>query len=125
MKNRPGQTLVMLLVFMAIAISTTTAATMLSISNAKSSLRLETSYEALSAAESGMEDALLQLLRDPSYNGGDTLQVGDGTATINVTGGNPLTITSIGSVGGYIRTVRVTGSFVGVIFNINSWTQIY
>jgi len=121
---KSGQTIVMLLVFMAIAITVTTASVFLSISNSQNSSRLQISNEALAVAESGMENALLRLLRDPSYTG-ETLPVGDGNATISLAGSSPVVITSVGRMGNYVRTVRVTGSFAGVIFNINSWTQVY
>jgi hypothetical protein len=121
---KKGQTIVMLMVFMAIAITVTTAAVAISITNSQANLKIQTSSEALSVAESGMENALIRLLRDPTYTG-ETLPVSDGLATITISGSSPVTITSVGTMGDYVRTVRVTGSFVGVIFNISSWTQVY
>jgi hypothetical protein len=121
---RKAQTIVMLLVFMSVAFTITTASVLLSISNSQSNTRLQASNEALAVAESGMENALLRLLRGPSYTG-ETLPVGDGEATISLTGTSPVVITSVGQIGDYTKTVRVTGSFVGVIFNISSWQQIY
>ncbi len=122
---KSGQVLVMLLVFMAMAITVTTAAVGLSISNSWSNNRLQTSHEALVIAESGAEDALLRLLRNPALSETYDLSDGDAQATITVSGTSPVTITSVGTVGNFQRTVVVTGNFVGVIFNISSWTQTF
>lgn len=121
---KSGQTLVMLLVFMSMAITVTTASVAVSISNSYSNSRLHMSNQALAVAEAGMENALLRLLRDPLYSG-ETLPVGDGVATIVTSGTNPVIITSTGQVGDFQRTVQVSGSFVGLIFNINSWNQLF
>lgn len=130
---KSGQTIVMLLVFMAVAITITTASVILSISNSQTNTRLQSSNEALAIAESGMENALIRLLRDPSYIGETNLPVGDGKVTINITNSgtcpvgqqNPTLITSTGVLGSYTRTVQAFGCFAGVIFNISSWQQIY
>lgn len=57
-------------------------------------------------AESGAENAILMLLRNPSYTG-ESLALNGGTATISVTGADPVQITSIGEIGAYRRTVYV------------------
>jgi len=122
---KPGVALVLLLVFMAIAITVTSAAVLLTISFSQSSTRQDISHAALSVAESGMENALMRLLRNPAYSG-ETLTVDDGVATINVSsGGGTYTVTSTGQVGDYSRTVRVLVQDSGGIMNLTSWLEIY
>lgn len=122
---RKGQTLVLLLAFMAISITVTAASVGLSISGTQASSRQELGAVAYSVAESGAENALMSLLRNPGY-GGETLTVGSGVATITVTGvGNTYTITSTGRVGSFVRTLRIIAVFNGGVMSINSWQEIY
>jgi hypothetical protein len=120
---KKGQALVILLVFMAVAITVSTTAAMILMGAQKSTSSLEVSTNAYSVAESGMENALMRILRDPDYVG-ETLTVGDGIATISATGQGS-TIISTGRVGNYIRTIRVTAGFVGNILTVNTWQEIY
>jgi hypothetical protein len=121
---KSGSALVLLLLFTSVAITITTAATVLTISSTQSSSAGQISQSVLSVAESGAENALLRLLRNPGYSG-ETLTVGDGQATINVTGTSPYTIVSTGRIGSHTRTVQVTASYVGGILTVGSWSEIY
>ena len=89
---KSGQTLVLLLVFVAITITITSAAVAMMIINSQSGSRFELREITYTVAESGAENALLRLLRDPDYTG-ETLTIEDGTATITVTGSSVKTIT--------------------------------
>src|SRR5476649_2444851 len=104
--RQKGQALITLLFFVIIAVTITTGAAIVVMTNTLNETRLQQSTLAYSVAESGSEN---RLLRNPNYTG-ETLTVGSGTATITVTGGgaNPYIITSKGQVGNYIRTVQVT-----------------
>lgn len=124
MKNRPGQTLVLLLVFIAVAITITTAAVTIIIVNSQAATRLESSLVAYNVAESGAENALITLLRNRSYIG-ETLTIGDGVATITVTGSNPKTILSSGTSGNYIRQVQVVAVFTQGVLSITSWQEVF
>lgn len=121
---KPGQTLVFLLVFMTMAIVVSTAAVMVVISNSHASSKLELSLIAYDVAESGAEEALLLTLRDPSYTGG-TLTVGEGIATITITGANPKIILSQGVYNNFLRQVQVTATYVGGILTVTSWQEIF
>lgn len=124
---KKGQVLVMLLVFMTVAITVTAASVALSIGSSQGVSKMEVSDMAFAAAESGIENALMRLLRNPGYTG-ETLTVADATATITVTGTNPVIITSIGESGGFVRRVQVSASYAGdadMILNIDSWQEIY
>ncbi len=120
---KKGQALVILLVFMAIAITVATSAAMIFVGIQKSTTSLEVSTNAYMVAESGIENALMRLLRDPYYSG-ETLTVGDGIATISATG-QGASIISTARVGNYIRSIKVTAGFVGNMLTIYSWQEIY
>lgn len=118
-----GQALVTLLIFIVVALSITTAATVLIVNSSLSTTQLEESTLAHQVAESGMENALLRMLRNPAY-AGETLTVGEGTATITVSGTNPKTITSVGRVGTHQRTVQVVADYSSIL-NIVSWREVF
>lgn len=120
---KKGQTLVLLLIFMAMAITITTAAVVVIIANSQMGSKWEQGETALAVAESGAENALLRLLRDPSY-AGETLTVGPGSATIVVSGANP-TVNVTGRVGDFTRQVRVTTTFAGGILTVNTWNEVW
>lgn len=119
-----GQTLVTLLIFMIIGITITTAAVVMVIVNSRNVSRIEQGNDTLAVAESGVENALLRLLRDPSY-AGETLTVGTGTTTVQVTSsGTNRTITSTAVMGNFSRKVQVNVTLSGDL-TITSWQEIY
>lgn len=118
-----GQVLVTLLFFMVISISIISAAVILIVTNATAVTRIEGGLSALTIAESGAENAILRLLRDPSYTG-ETLPVGDGTAVISVTGTDPKVIHSLGQRGDHKRSVEVIAGYTNNQLTINSWKEI-
>lgn len=123
MINNKGQTLLMLLVFMIIAITITSAATILILVNSANTQKMEGGSIAFHLAESGIENALLRLLRNPNY-AGETLSINGGTATITITGSNPYTITSTGKKGNFSRTLQVVINYNGNM-TISSWKEVY
>lgn len=122
--NRAGQTLVILLVFITVAIMVMVSATLLSSYALTAITRGEQSEIALGVAESGMEDALLRLLRDPSYTG-DTLVLPEGTATTVVTGTTTKTLTTTATAGNFERRIIVTASYTGGILSVTSWFDAF
>ena len=124
---KSGQTLVFLLVFMAMAITVTTAAVLVIISNSQAASKLEQSLSAYAVAESGAEEALLSLLRKTTYasTGSEALTVGEGVATITVAGTNPKTILSQGVYNNFFRQVQVTAGYSGGILSVTSWQEVY
>lgn len=119
---KSGQVLVMLLVFIIIGITITSATVILSVINAKSSTKFQIGQDALSIAHSGAENAMMRLIRDPNYSG-ETLNIGDGTATITVHGTNPKIIDSVGTNGNFTRTVEVTATGSGFL-TVSTWKEI-
>jgi len=118
-----GQTLLMLLVFMIIAIMVTTAATSLIIINSRNTQKMEGGEVAYQIAESGVENGLLRLLRNPNYTGENDVSIGDGSVDIVVTGTNPYTITATSTSGNFSRTIQAVVNYNGNM-TITSWREI-
>lgn len=121
---RNGQALVMLLIFITMAITVTTAGVILTINNSQASSGFEQSAIARDIAESGAENALIRMLRDPSY-AGETLTMGTGTATITVTGSDPKTVNSVGRLGNFMRTIQVTAQYLNGVLTVTAWREIF
>lgn len=117
-----GQTLVTLLFFMVIAITIVSAGVIAIMINFINTSRQTNSEDAYYLAESGIENALIRLLRDPSYPG-ETLSLDGGTAQITVTGTDPLTVTSVGEKGDYMRKLTVTTTFTNSILTVLTWKE--
>lgn len=125
MKKKNGQALVVLLVFMVVAIMMTTMAVALVIVNATAASEVEQGDMALKLAESGADNALLRLVRDPSYTGTDTLTLSGGTAIATVSAGNPIIIKSTGIYGQFVREASVSATFVDTVLTIVHWQEIF
>ena len=122
-RDQSGQTLVTLLVFIVVATAVTSTAVAILINTTRSSSILGESIKATQIADSGAENALLRLLRDPNYTG-ETLTVGEGTAIVSVTGSDPKTITSTGTIGNYKKTVQVIVTYNNTM-SVSSWNYVY
>lgn len=123
MKTGKGQAMVMLVLLTVILASIATSVVAIVTTNALNTMREERGNQALSIAESGAEEALLQLLRDPSYSGG-SLTTSEGSATVVVVGDGTKTITSQGEVVGYVKVVEVVARMELGQLLIDSWQEI-
>ena len=126
MKNpnsQKGQTLVILLTYMVIAIVVTTASIALIINSSIGTDKVYQGANSLDIAESGAETAMIKLLRNPSYTG-ETLSVGNGQAVITITGTNPITILSRGTLSNFTRTIQVIVDTSNNVFTTTSWREI-
>lgn len=123
-----GQTLVTLIFFMVIATTVTTAAILVITTNILSGSRFQEGTIAYQIADSGAENALIRILRDPSY-AGETLSVGSGSATIQVTGQgtsiDPYIVISRGQKGSYIKRVEVTAVYENDELDVISRKEIF
>lgn len=126
MKNfrfQRGQALVTLLFFVLISLTITSAAIVIIITSASATSEFEEGILAYNAAESGIENALLRLLRDPSYTG-ETLAIDTASAVISVTGSNPKTVVSVGQNGKFRRTVQAQMNYNSGYYTFSSWKEI-
>jgi len=118
-----GQALVTLLFFVLISLTITSGAIIIIIANSLSASKLEQGNLAYYAAESGVENALLRLLRDPSY-AGETLVIDGTTAQIIVTGINPKTVDSTGISGNFKRKVQAQALFNNGLYTFSNWKEL-
>lgn len=119
-----GQALVSLLFFMVIAIMVTSAAIIILTNNSLTTSKNEQGTIAFYFAESGIENALLRLMRDPDYSG-ETLPIGEGNAVVQVTQGNPIVILSTGINGNSIRKIQAQAAYSNYLLNVISWKEVY
>ncbi|MDH5533316.1 MAG: hypothetical protein OEX81_02725 [Candidatus Pacebacteria bacterium] len=118
-----GYILVTLLVVAVVGIIISTTAVSWVIDNTRASSNLQQSSITISAAESGAENAILSLLRDPSYTG-EILIVDNATVTITVTGNGEKTIIVQAVLGEFSRKLEITTTYVDSILTVNSWKEI-
>src|SRR5258706_9819710 len=110
---------------MVVAIMVTTMAVSFVIINSTAASQIEQGDMALSAAESGAENALLRLVRDPTYIGTETLNINGGSVTATVSATNPIIIVSSGRQGQFTRTVDVQAVFNNTVLTILSWQEVF
>lgn len=120
--TRHGQALLMLVSFVAVALTVLTAAVINAFINIKAATSTQLSDVAYSVTESGIENALIRVLRDSTYTG-ETLTVGTGSVQTTVTGANPKTITAVGTAGQFKRTIQVIASDSAGILTVTSWRE--
>lgn len=118
-----GQTLVILLVYMIIAVTITSAAVVMVLNSSTGTGKVHQGATAFDIAESGAENAILKLLRDRNY-AGETLDIGNGQAEVTVTGTNPKTIISTGTLNNFSRSVRVLVNINNGELTVTSWKEI-
>ena len=118
-----GQALITLLFFVLISLTITSAAIIIIIINSISVSRFQEGTLAYYLAESGVENALLRLLRDPNYTG-ETLTIGTGTAVITVTGANPKTVVVVSQNGNFKRTVQAQMNYNNGYYTFSNWKEI-
>lgn len=119
-----GQALITLIFYVLIILTVTTASVLLIAISTISTTKYQESSIAYTVAEAGLENALIRLLRDPSYTGEANLPVGEGTATTVVTQGNPITIVSTGKLSNFVRKIQVNVVKVNGFYTFTSWNEI-
>lgn len=127
MKKNSGQALALILILAVMMISISTAAVIMVLANSQNTTSLEVSNQALASAESGAENALLLLLRDPYGYTGGTIDFFNGSrAIITVPTGNyPKTIISTGVYDLYTRKVAISLIYSNNELSISSWKEVY
>ncbi|MBP9781347.1 hypothetical protein KBC89_01695 [Candidatus Woesebacteria bacterium] len=121
--SESGYMLTALLVFLVVIIVMTTTSVMVSVSSLRSETYFDSGSEALSAADSGAENAILRLLRDPTYSG-EMLTVGNSQVVITVTGSAPQVVTVVADSGSFERTVEVRLQRVDGMLQVTSWKEL-
>ena len=115
-----------LLIISAVALAIAASISLLGVDEAKSSLSFKKGQESLKLAEGCLEEALIRLRDDNDYTGG-SLNLGDGSCTIGVSGeGNDRTITiqsTISDPPDYIKNLSATVKLTGNSIKLVTWQE--
>lgn len=121
--HQPGHILVVVLLVMLIGIFTITMAASMIITTSQAHGSRMQSNSLRTAAESGVENAILNVLRDPAYTG-ETINIDGVDVGIVVQPGSPTTITATATGEQQKHVYRVTVDRINGMLSITSWTQI-
>lgn len=122
--NQKGQALIMLLFFILIGVIITTVAMIIIASNSLAASSTEVGVETRQMADTGVENALLKILRGNYAHQDIALPDGDVSVDITVTNGVPSRITSTATSGDYVKKVEVNVSYVNNVLTVGSWKEI-
>jgi hypothetical protein len=119
--------LISILAISAVALAISVSISLLGVGEAKSSFDYRRGQETLKIAEGCVEETLLRLRNDSTYSGG-SLNVGNGTCTINVSGaGADKTIdvsAQLTDLSSYTQNIQVMAKRTGNSITMVSWNQI-
>jgi hypothetical protein len=119
-----GQALVALLFFVLMGMTISVAATFIIASNSLSVTKIGQGITARQLADTGVENALIKLLRDDTY-GGETFKIGEDTVMVTVNGEGNKVIESQGVSGDFTRKVEVNVSYTNNVLRVVSWKEIF
>lgn len=120
--HQKGNSLVLLLVFVMVAIAVTTSATFIIAANSLSVTSVSEGLVTKQMAEAGAEKALLNLVRDPVYKG-ETFAIDTGVVTTTVSGTTTLTINVVAVNGSYTKRVEVIAAYSNNVVTPISWKE--
>ena len=116
-----------LIIISAVALAIAASISLLGIDEAKSSLSFKKGQEALKLAEGCLEESLLRLRDNSAYTGG-SLNLGDGSCTISVSGsGSDRTIniqSTISDPPDYVKNLTATIKLTGNSIRLVTWQEI-
>lgn len=118
--RQAGQAVLTLLVFMTISVAIITAIVIMVLNNITALSAVEQGTVAYYVAETGVENALLRLLRDPTYTG-ETLPIDGGSVVIQVDNG---IATSTATVSNSVREIQLNYVYNNNVLTITSWKEI-
>lgn len=124
MKKNQGQILINLILITVIVTVIISAVVNIVMSNTIGSSKTQQGLTAFQTAETGIENALLRLLRDPNYTG-ETMTINGGTDVITVTGTQTnKTILSVGTVGNFQRKIQSNITYNNFVLTVTSWQEV-
>lgn len=129
-KNTSGQALITLLFISIIGMTVIAAAAIFIFQNIQAASVTEQGVGSYYVAEAGIQEALLRILRDPSYTGtpvGQPLSIQtasvSGSVVILVSSASGI-ITSIGTYNNSVRKIQVQTVYNNGVLNISSWKEV-
>lgn len=126
-KNQSGQALIMLLFFVLVGITVATSATLITASNSEAATTLGEGIIAKEMADSGIEAAMLGIVRDSANYTGETIaNINGGSVVVSVTGGASKKIDSVATNGNFVKKVEVIVNYSNNVLGVpTSWKEIY
>ena len=124
--NKGFIALLSVLIVTAVAVSITVALLIMGVGSSRTSFARQQSTQARALADACAEEALQEIHDSVSYEGSDTLTLGQGTCDYRVTKltGQNRTIDATGTVGTIIRKVNVVIDSITPDINILSWQEV-
>lgn len=127
-KSSSGQALVTLLFFVLIGLTIISAAAVMVFGNIQSASVTEQGNYAYFVAESGIQEALIRIIRDPGYSGtpvGQPLSIGEGNVVIQVSSSSGvITATATGTFNNNVRKIQLQTVYNNNVASISSWKEI-
>jgi len=115
-----------IIVISAITLAIAVSISLLGVGEARNSLDFKKGQGTLKIAEGCVDEALYRLKLDGGYSGG-SLNVGDGTCNISVSGtGADRTVNVLAQLSNgssYSKRIQITVKRAGTAINITSWSE--
>lgn len=123
MKRQSGQTMIILVFFVVTALAVVVAAIFIMSASLTATADLENGMEVKQLADSGAEEALIRLERDPSFSG-ESYTVGDTSISITISGSTTYTIdVTATSSNNFVRKVEVLANYNNNVLTVSSWKE--
>lgn len=123
LKKNGGQALLTVIFVAVIGILITTGALYALLNNINTATLGEIGAMTHSAADSGIENALIRLIRDPTYTG-ETLQIDGRTVVVTVTGTGTQTVIATATDNTITQRVAAVVRYTGGVLTIDSWSDV-
>lgn len=125
-KKKGYITLMSVLIVTAVGVAMTVAVLLGGLSASRTSFATEQSNQTKALANACAEEALEQIKTTSSFTGTNSLSLGQGTCTYDVTsqGGQSRTITASGAVSTLTRKVEVIISTINPTITVISWQEV-
>lgn len=117
----------MLLIFVIIVTTITSATVAVTMINSAGASKFEQGFETQQMAESGVENAVLRLLRDPNYSGEPAITIGNASVTTVIAGAGTsnLTITATATNGNFVRVTQAKATYTNNELKLTSWKDVF
>lgn len=119
--------LISVLIISAVTVAIVLSIPLLGITESRSALGFKKGQEVLKIAEGCVEEALLRLRDKANYSGG-SLNVGDGSCTISISGtGSDRTVDITATLSvppDYVKKLQITAKRIGNSINIVTWQEV-
>lgn len=122
-KSKEGVALITLLVFTVVALTITTATVAIIVANTQGSMSFQEGIITKSASESGIENALMTLIRNPNYTG-ETITINNIQVEITISGTDVKTITSTAQTNHFKKTTQVIAGYTNNMLTVSSWKEL-